>query len=300
MKKIYILIIGLLVLGLIPNVSAFDQIYYAVGDSLARGTSPGSPGYDLDPDGSDQFVMQMSNRYNLGAPASHNFAETSYSSLWGVQHMVEYPQGNITPKYTFVTIGINDRRLDPSYTANQTADNLKTMYDYYNSKGSTAWVLIEPMNGTSQTGWSTEASQRDNTTKIETRLKEFNVRFLKIYDAIDTTPGDGILQISNVSYAPDYLHPNKLGNSLIADYIWNETGLSPSNATFHTGNVLYLTMNGINGSTIFTDLSPSSNTVTAIADAQVTTLSPKFGSGALLLDGREMWGTYGIHRRICE
>jgi hypothetical protein len=48
---------------------------------------------------------------------------------------------------------------------------------------------------------------------------------------------------------------------------------------------LLLHMDGSNGSTTFTDTSTTAHTITAFGDAQVTTTSPKFGTGALLLDG---------------
>ena len=49
--------------------------------------------------------------------------------------------------------------------------------------------------------------------------------------------------------------------------------------------VLLLHCDGVNGATTFPDSSPSSKTVTAVGDAQVSTSSPKFGTGSLLLDG---------------
>lgn len=48
---------------------------------------------------------------------------------------------------------------------------------------------------------------------------------------------------------------------------------------------LLLHMDGSNGSTTFTDTSSISHTVTVGENAQVTTTSPKFGTGALLCDG---------------
>jgi len=48
---------------------------------------------------------------------------------------------------------------------------------------------------------------------------------------------------------------------------------------------LLLRMDGSNGSTTFTDSSINSLTVTAYGNAQVTTTDPKFGTGALTLDG---------------
>lgn len=49
--------------------------------------------------------------------------------------------------------------------------------------------------------------------------------------------------------------------------------------------VLLLHCDGTNGSTTFTDSSSSAKTVTAVGNAQISTASPKFGTGALLLDG---------------
>jgi hypothetical protein len=55
--------------------------------------------------------------------------------------------------------------------------------------------------------------------------------------------------------------------------------------------VLLLHCDGTNGSTTFTDNSPSPKTVTAAGNAQVTTTAPKFGTGAMLLDGSGDYAT---------
>lgn len=48
---------------------------------------------------------------------------------------------------------------------------------------------------------------------------------------------------------------------------------------------LLLHCDGVNGSTTFTDNSPSPKTVTANGNAQITTTDPKFGSGSVTFDG---------------
>lgn len=48
---------------------------------------------------------------------------------------------------------------------------------------------------------------------------------------------------------------------------------------------LLLHADGTNGSTSFTDFSPIAHTLTTNGNAQVSTTSPKFGTGSLLLDG---------------
>ena len=67
------------------------------------------------------------------------------------------------------------------------------------------------------------------------------------------------------------------------------TGTANSSVTklglVDTNTVLYLNMDGSNGSTSFTDLSPSGLTVTALGDAQVSTAQSKFGGASALFDG---------------
>jgi hypothetical protein len=63
-------------------------------------------------------------------------------------------------------------------------------------------------------------------------------------------------------------------------------GIWPTTGDPYFANVsLLLHMDGSNGSTTFTDSSSNAFAVTAFGDAQVTTTDPKFGTGALTLDG---------------
>lgn len=62
---------------------------------------------------------------------------------------------------------------------------------------------------------------------------------------------------------------------------WYAGGSDP----FYANVVLLLHCDGTNGSTSFPDNSPSPKTMNAIGNAQVTTTNPKFGTGAMLLDG---------------
>lgn len=63
--------------------------------------------------------------------------------------------------------------------------------------------------------------------------------------------------------------------------IWPQTGGDPNFSSVS----LLLHMNGSNGSTTFTDSSPSPKTITAVGNAQVSTAQSKFGGASLLLDG---------------
>lgn len=60
----------------------------------------------------------------------------------------------------------------------------------------------------------------------------------------------------------------------------------PTTGDLYWNNVsLLLSMNGSNASTTFTDSSSNAFAVTANGNAQITTTDPKFGTGALTLDG---------------
>jgi hypothetical protein len=61
---------------------------------------------------------------------------------------------------------------------------------------------------------------------------------------------------------------------------------------------LLLHMDGSNGSTTFTDTSTTAHTISVFGDAQVTTTSPKFGTGALLLDGTGDYLTAPSHTSL--
>ena len=79
-----------------------------------------------------------------------------------------------------------------------------------------------------------------------------------------------------------------------ASGLWapNEQSLAKRDAIWPVSGDLYwndvsllLSMNGSNASTTFTDSSSNAFAVTANGNAQITTTDPKFGTGALTLDG---------------
>lgn len=64
---------------------------------------------------------------------------------------------------------------------------------------------------------------------------------------------------------------------------------APPAAAGVLGTVLLLHFDGTNGSTTFTDNSPSPKTFTASGNAQISTTQSKFGGASLLLDGTGDW-----------
>jgi hypothetical protein len=62
-------------------------------------------------------------------------------------------------------------------------------------------------------------------------------------------------------------------------------GIWPLADPFYANTMLLLRMDGTNGSTTFTDSSPTPKAVTAVGNAQISTAQSKFGGASLLLDG---------------
>lgn len=65
----------------------------------------------------------------------------------------------------------------------------------------------------------------------------------------------------------------------------------PGSDPYFASVVLLLHCDGADGSTTFTDMSSSAHTVTAEGSAEVDTANPRFGSGALILNGTNSWLT---------
>jgi hypothetical protein len=91
----------------------------------------------------------------------------------------------------------------------------------------------------------------------------------------------GVRKVPTTGSASGLWVPNEQSVAKRAD-IWPSTPATDPNFA----NVsLLLHADGTNGSTTFTDFSSNAHTITVYGNAQVTTTSPKFGTGALLCDG---------------
>ena len=193
--------------------------YYAYGDSITRAT-----GYDLlNASGFDCYLLNMTRRYDLSnaSGTGHNMDGGGKTSDWLLSNFITHP-GLPEPKYYFTMAGINDRANNASYTANETADNLISICNLAITNGSSkCYILIEPADYDAGTGdWSSFANQKDNITKIQDRLSALGHPYIRAYDAIDLIPGNNVFDNIN-STTQVGVHPNVIGHSLIADYVWN-------------------------------------------------------------------------------
>ena len=193
--------------------------YYAYGDSITRAT-----GYDLlNASGFDCYLLNMTRRYDLSnaSGTGHNMDAGGKTSDWLLSNFATHP-GLPEPKYYFTMAGINDRANNASYTANETADNLISICNLTITNGSSkCYILIEPADYDAGTGdWSSFANQKDNITKIQDRLSTLGHPYIRAYDAIDLIPENNVFDNIN-STTQVGVHPNVIGHSLIADYVWN-------------------------------------------------------------------------------
>lgn len=194
--------------------------YYAYGDSITRATGGG----DLDASGSDVYIIQMNKTHDSGNLSEHNQDGGSMTSAWALGNYSTHP-GTPYPKKVFMMFGANDRIL--GYSGTWTADNLKLIAQNYTAQGSSPYVLLsvllrplsDPDNSTYE--WVHYNNQYDNITIIQNYLAGNSTNVVKMYDAIDSNPRNGVPDQVNVSLMYDYVHPNKEGHRLMGEYLWD-------------------------------------------------------------------------------
>lgn len=196
-------------------ISPTPTKYYAYGDSITRATGGGS----LNATGNDVYILQMRDRYNASALADHNIDGGSKTSDWGLANIATHPGSayNVTNQY--IMFGANDRALGE--TGLTTAQNLESMYNILLTNGTTPKIMMPTVATVTGTEWTRLVNQQDNITIIQNYLTSKSIPYIKAYDAIDSVPGNGVPDASNTSLLFDYIHPNKEGHSILADYVWS-------------------------------------------------------------------------------
>lgn len=195
--------------------------YYFYGDSITRGISTIMGDGNLNLYGADSYGLQMAARYNSSAIVGHNIDGNGKNSNWSVENIGSHVGPNATATVEFVMFGAND--LPYGITGLKTAQNLKRISDYLKANGTKAVILISPIPVNGSHGTETFDDWVDNITIEQNYLSANNVSFMKTYDAIDSVPGNGIVDPANATLLYDGLHPTKEGHSIIANYIWNSS-----------------------------------------------------------------------------
>jgi len=189
--------------------------YYAYGDSITRATG----GDDLASNGTDVYLTQMVETHDAINTSDNNLDGGSTTSAWGLANFATHGQYEGTePERVFIMFGTNDRYY--GLTGLQTAANLAGIYEGYTANGTSAYVLIHPLKSENGHEWNIYENQYSNITIIETNLTERGIPFVKMYDAIDSNPGNGSPDEVNSTLYYDSVHPNYEGHTLMGEFLW--------------------------------------------------------------------------------
>jgi PKD repeat protein len=209
-KVLRALIFVVFVLVLVQVAEALD--YYAYGDSITSGEGVANE--------SEVYISQMVATHDPTKTVDHNTDGSGRYSSWGLANFATHP-GNPFPSEVYILFGMNDKHYDE--TAEFTYLNLEAMYNAYTDKGSDTRILIETLAEDGQGDWSTYANQRARIEKIQNYLDAKSIPYIKIYDAIDSNPGNCYPDEVNMSLMYNSRHPDTEGHRLMGDYIWAGT-----------------------------------------------------------------------------
>lgn len=196
-----------------PSHGSWGLDFYAFGDSLTRATGSG----DLDASGSDCYILQYRDAYDPYRIVGHNSDGGSMTSTWGLTHIASYGSN---ADHVFIMFGDNDPGA--GINAATSAQNLEGMYYTVLNRGDTPYILLPPIMSSGTLDLAT----------IGNTLAANGTPFIKMYDALDSVPGNNQLDSYDGAYMSDGVHPNATGHQLMADYLWDQlnptVGYTPS------------------------------------------------------------------------
>lgn len=185
--------------------------YYAYGDSITHATNG-----DLAADGSDCYVVDLIRRYIPDAAADHNTDGDAQMTSWGITNFATHYDNE---DYYIIAFGVND--MHSNVTSEVCANNLITLSNWAEANGSIPIVQVNTLMVEDGSYVHNYTYQRTFISEVESRLTAADVEYIKGYDAVDTTIGDGIIESPNTSfYRSDLVHFNKTGQVALADNIW--------------------------------------------------------------------------------
>jgi hypothetical protein len=207
--------------------------YYAYGDSITRAnvTSyetfdvnfiPNTTSryeYDLHEDGSDSYINQMVTYHDPDATAFHNMISGCKTTKCGYEGLdTIYKKRMKYFIYMFVT---NDNVfLVNDMTVNDTINYTMKTYDYIAANGSVAIPCIPPLVNDI---WVIPIDQQiERIHAMESAFDARGIFYVKMYDALDSIPGNGEVDGINTTYQPDGTHPNLTGQRILGDYLWEQ------------------------------------------------------------------------------
>ncbi len=237
-----VLLVGLLVIP--ASVTATDVSYYAYGDSVTKAATPYT---DLNPDGSDCYIIQMRDLYDPNASADHNMDGGSKTSAWGLANIATHYDNET---YYCIMFGLNDVNPIQGISAQDTLNNLLGMYNYANTENTTPIILIRTLSTpVPERPYREYAYAREVLTLIQEGLRAESIPFVRAYDAVDTVPGNCIIDEADTAYlVTDGVHLNVAGHRALADYLWASlqtpnAGFAANTTAAQTGDPVQFTSN---------------------------------------------------------
>jgi len=194
------------------------EYYFGYGDSIMR-----SMGYgDCDVNVNDCFVNQMRDLYDISATVDHNIDGGGKTSWWGSSNFIShYSSEN---KYIIFMFGANDdQEIYEGYKS--ISDHVQSMLDIYNQileTGSTPILCITPLkqNNTKDKPWNNYNDMTSRMQALMDTCENYSIPYVKIFDALDSNPGNGKIDYWDSKYYCDHVHPNKNGHRKMAEYLW--------------------------------------------------------------------------------
>jgi lysophospholipase L1-like esterase len=221
------LVICLGISGCLQDKQNQGEYYYAYGDSITRAT--GCCGLNFD--GSDSYIIQMRNKYDVNKSADHNFNGGGQTSTWGLNNLhTHYNPGN---EYFIFMFGVNDCiKGEPSLSV--TAKNLVEIYNRTNANGSTPVLCIQTLVSHSSVSYSIQKLRINATISL---CETYSIPYVKMFDAIDSVPWNGELDDWNSDFfSGDNIHPDVLGHKEMSRFLWFFINEDDYTETYYVNN----------------------------------------------------------------
>ncbi|MFA5456942.1 MAG: DUF2341 domain-containing protein [Synergistaceae bacterium] len=194
----------------------YTYYYYAFGDSITAGY-----GYDdLAPDGSEAYIMQLRDNHDSTNTANHNLDGFGKTTSWAVSQLPsKLALGDI---HWFVFMfGTNDVQHDPGWSSAEAVGNMYLdMCEDIRDAGAVPVPCMIILQPSSVVAYNTQVSFIQT---VESIMEANDQPYIKLYDAIDTVPFNGVIDAYNQSnYPTNNVHPSDVGHYWMGEFIWDE------------------------------------------------------------------------------
>lgn len=218
------------------KADAFNGHYYGYGDSIMRTT--GHCGNDV----SDNFVIYMQSTFDAGNTSSRNDDGGGDTSNMGVDEFASH----VTNMGWCVIeqFGVNDLFYADENDGNGEpcsatilAQNKMQMYNYSvenNSEDHYYPCLFTLADD--DYGGEGHGTQLLFINTSKTMMDKFGVRYIPLYDAIDTIPLNGRVDEWDTNYYCDNVHPTANGHSEMGNLSWYFIQGWDYNQTYYNSN----------------------------------------------------------------